>query len=330
MHRGIFMKEIANLLGYRESVKVFDATIRDGGLVNNFYFEDKLVRALYQANIKAGVDYMEVGYKASKEMFDPKKFGKWKFCNDDDILEVIGEKDPRVKLAVMADVGRCDYKNDIQDRANSPLDCIRVATYVNTMPAAIDMIEDAKRKGYEVTCNIMAISTAQEGDVKAALEMLGHSSVDVIYVVDSFGSLYPEQVARICDLYLEYGNKYGKQIGMHAHNNQQLAFANTIEAVGDGVNWLDATYAGMGRGAGNCAMENLISFLHNPKYSLYPVIDFIQNYMMPLKEKGEKWGYDLQYMMTGVLNQHPRTAIAFTKDGRNDYTEFYHEIVAQD
>ncbi|MBP5175308.1 MAG: nucleoid-structuring protein H-NS, partial [Treponema sp.] len=118
--------------------------------------------------------------------------------------------------------------------------------------------------------------------------------------------------------------------GMHAHNNQQLAFANTIEAVGDGVNWLDATYAGMGRGAGNCSMENLISFLHNPKYSLYPVIDFIQNYMLPLKEKGEKWGYDLQYLMTGVLNQHPRTAIEFTKSGRTDYTEFYHEIVAQD
>ncbi len=324
------MKEIANLLGYRESVKVLDATIRDGGLVNNFFFDDKLVKALYQTNIKAGVDYMEVGYKASKEMFDVKKFGKWKFCDDDDIVEVIGEKDPRVKLAVMADVGRCDYKNDIQERANSPLDCIRVATYVNTMPAALDMIEDAKKKGYEVTCNIMAISTAQETDVKTALEMLGHSSVDVIYVVDSFGSLYPEQIARICDLYMEYGNKYGKQIGMHAHNNQQLAFANTIEAVGDGVNWLDATYAGMGRGAGNCSMENLISFLRNPKFNLYPVIDFIQKYMMPLKEKGEKWGYDLQYLMTGVLNQHPRTAIAFTKDGRTDYTEFYHEIVAQD
>lgn len=324
------MKEIANLLGYRESVKVLDATIRDGGLVNNFFFDDKLVKALYQTNIKAGVDYMEVGYKASKEMFDVKKFGKWKFCDDDDIVEVIGEKDPRVKLAVMADVGRCDYKNDIQERANSPLDCIRVATYVNTMPAALDMIEDAKKKGYEVTCNIMAISTAQETDVKTALEMLGHSSVDVIYVVDSFGSLYPEQIARICDLYMEYGNKYGKQIGMHAHNNQQLAFANTIEAVGDGVNWLDATYAGMGRGAGNCSMENLISFLRNPKFNLYPVIDFIQKYMMPLKEKGEKWGYDLQYLMTGVLNQHPRTAIAFTKDGRTDYAEFYHEIVAQD
>ncbi len=324
------MKELANLLGYRESVKVFDATIRDGGLVNDFFFTDEFVRELYQANLKAGVDYMEVGYKASKEMFDVKKFGKWKFCDDDDIAKVIGDKNPALKLAAMADVGRCDYKNDIRNRCDSMLDCIRVATYVNTMPSAIDMIEDSKNKGYEVTCNIMAISTAQESDVKQALDMLCQSPVDVIYIVDSFGSLYPEQIERIAGLYTEYGSKYNKKIGMHAHNNQQLAFANTIEAVGDGVDWLDATYAGMGRGAGNCSMENLISFLRNPKYKLYPVIEFIQNYMIPLKEKGAQWGFDLQYLMTGVLNQHPRTAIAFTKEKRNDFTNFYHEIVAQD
>ena len=324
------MKEISKLLGYREEIKVLDATIRDGGLVNNFMFTDEFVRELYQTNVKAGVDYMEIGYRADKEMFDVNKFGKWKFCDDEEVAKVIGEKDERVKLAIMADVGRCNYKQDIQNRTNSPIDLIRVATYVNTIPAAVDMITDAKNKGYETTCNIMAISTAQEGDVKAALEMVCQSPVDVIYVVDSFGSIYPEQMARICDLYMNYGAKYGKQIGIHAHNNQQLAFANTIEAVGDGVNFLDATYAGMGRGAGNCSIENLLGFLRNPKYNLFPVVKFIEDYMVSLKEGGAKWGYDLQYLMTGILNQHPRTAIAFTDAERKDYAEFYKEVVAQD
>ena len=324
------MKEISSLLGYRQDIKVLDATIRDGGLVNNFQFSDEFVRELYKTNIKAGVDYMEVGYRADKELFDVNKFGKWKFCDDDEVARVIGDKDERVKLAIMADVGRCNYKQDIQDRANSPIDLISVATYVNTIPAAVDMIEDAKNKGYEVTANVMAISTAQEGDVKAALDMLCKSPVDVIYVVDSYGSIYPEQMQRIAELYMSYGEKYGKQIGIHAHNNQQLAFANTIEAVGDGINWLDATYAGMGRGAGNCSIENLLGFLRNPKYNLYPVIKFIEDYMVPLKEGDAKWGYDLQYLMTGLLNQHPRNAIAFTDAGRKDFTEFYQEVVAQD
>ena len=324
------MKEIVNLMDYRSSIKVVDATLRDGGLVNDFYFTDEFVKALYETNLKAGVDYMEMGYKASREMFDESKFGKWKFCKDDDIRAIVGENNTNLKLAVMADVGRCDYKSDIAYREDSPIDLIRVATYLNTIPEAADMIEDAKMKGYEVSCNIMAISNGQESDLKVALDILGKTPVDVFYIVDSYGSLYPEQIARISDMYLEFATKYNKKLGIHAHNNQQLAFANTIEAVGDGVDWLDATYAGMGRGAGNCAMELLLGFLHNPKYKNFYAIQFIEKYINKLKADGVVWGYDLQYMMTGQLNQHPRAAIQFTKEKRTDYCEFYKEVVAQD
>lgn len=324
------MKEISKLMGYRESVKVVDATLRDGGLVNDFFFTDEFVKALYQANIKAGVDYMELGYKADKTMFDEDKFGKLKFCDEDYIRSIVGDNDTDLKLAVMADIGRCDYKKDIVNRSDSAIDLIRVATYLHQLPAAIDVIEDAAKKGYEVTCNIMAISNTQEQDLKIALEELGKTPVDVLYIVDSFGSLYPEQLARLADIYLEVAAKYGKKVGIHAHDNQKLAFANTVEAVGDGVDWLDATYLAMGRGAGNCAMELLLGFLRNPKFNLYPVLKFIENYMVPMRESGVVWGYDLQYLMTGILNQHPRTAIAYTKEQRKDITEFYKEVVAQD
>lgn len=324
------MKELSNMMSYRKEVKVVDATLRDGGLVNNFRFSDEFVKDLYATNIKAGVDYMEFGYKASKEMFDVNKFGKWKFCNDEDIRAIVGENATDLKIAVMADVGRCDYRTDIINKADSPIDLIRVATYLNTIPAAVDMIEDAYKKGYEVSCNIMAISNAQEGELKVALDILGQTPVDVFYIVDSYGAMYPEQIARLADTYMNVAAKYGKKVGIHAHNNQQLAFANTIEAVGDGVDWLDATYASMGRGAGNCAMELLLGFLRNPKYNVYPAIQFIDTYIKKLKEEGIVWGYDLQYLMTGLLNQHPRTAIQFTKEKRNDYTEFYREVVAQD
>ena len=324
------MKEISNLMNYRNSVKVVDATLRDGGLVNDFYFSDKFVHDLYLSNIKAGVDYMEFGYRADKEMFDVNKFGKWKFCTEEDLRAVVGDNDTDLKIAIMADVGRCNYKQDILERDESVVDLIRVATYLNQIPTAVDMIEDAKKKGYEVSCNIMAISTAQEGDLRSALDILGQTPVDVFYIVDSFGAMYPEQLQRLAAVFTEFADKYGKKVGIHAHNNQQLAFANTIEAVGDGVDWLDATYSSMGRGAGNCAMELLLGFLKNPKYNVYPVIRFIEDHMNKLREDGVVWGYDLQYLMTGLLNQHPRTAIAFTKDNRKDYAEFYKEIVTLD
>ena len=287
------MAQKGDLLSFRPDIKVLDATIRDGGLVNDFYFTDDFIKNLYKANVKAGVDYMEFGYRADKEMFDVDQFGKWKFATDEHIREIVGDNDTDLKLSIMADVGRCDYKNDIHDRSDSPVDLIRVATYVNTMPAAIAMIEDANRKGYETTCNIMAISNAKESDIEKALEMLGKSCVDGIYVVDSFGSLFPEQIRRISDQYMEIADKYGKYIGMHAHNNQQLAFANTIEACAQGVSYLDATMSGMGRGAGNCQMELLLGFLKNPKYKLFPVLKFIEENIESLKQAGVEWGFDI-------------------------------------
>ncbi len=320
-------KEIRQLIGYRKKIKVLDATIRDGGLVNNFAFDDEFVRALYLANKKAGVDYMEFGYRASKELFDVKDYGPWKFSEDEDIRRIIGDIQDGPKVSIMIDVGRCDFETDIVDKADSPVDMVRVACYLHQIPSAIEMIEYCKDKGYEVCCNIMAVSTLQEGELREGLEMVASSGVDVIYIVDSYGSIYPEEMARLVDLYRSVAGEHGKELGIHAHNNQQLAFANTIECVGDGVNYLDATYNGMGRGAGNCAMELLLGFLKNPKYKEYQVFKFVQDYMVQLKKTGVVWGPDLQYIITGLLEQHPRSAIAFTKEGRTDYANFYRDIL---
>ena len=321
------MAQKGNLMTVRTDVKVLDATIRDGGLVNGFYFTDEFVNELYRTNVKAGVDYMEFGYKASKDMFDVNKFGKWKFCDEDDIRAIVGDNNSDLKISVMADVGRCDYKKDIIDRKDSVIDMVRVATYINTMPAAIHMIEDAKEKGYEVTCNIMAISNAQEADLDTALKMLAETNVDGVYLVDSYGSLYPEQIRALSDKYVDAMDAAGKYVGIHAHNNQQLAFANTIESMARGVSLLDATMSSMGRGAGNCAMELLLGFLKNPKYNLFPVLKFVETQMMALKEQGVVWGYDIPYFLTGRLNLHPSSAIDCMIAGRTDYTDLYTELL---
>lgn len=321
------MEQKGELISYRPDIKVVDCTIRDGGLVNNFYFDDEFVRNLYTANVAAGVEYMEFGYKASKEIFDVKEFGKWKFCDEQDIRDIVGDNNTDLKISVMADVGRTDYKKDIIPKTDSVIDTIRIATYINTIPAAIEMIHYCAEMGYETTINIMAVSTAAESELDLALDLLAQSEVGTIYLVDSYGSLYPEQIRRLADKYLKVAEKYGKKVGIHAHNNQQLAFANTIEACTVGVSYLDATMSGMGRGAGNCNMELLLGFLRNPKYSLNPVLKFLQNQMLPLKKTGLVWGCDVQYMLTGQQNQHPRTAIAFTAEQREDYAAFYQSLL---
>ncbi|MGN0182012.1 MAG: aldolase catalytic domain-containing protein [Candidatus Ornithomonoglobus sp.] len=317
------MERRGNMMDYRPDIKVVDATIRDGGLVNNFFFEDQFVKELYETNIKAGVDYMEFGYKASKELFNREEFGDWKFCDEESIRRIVGDNNSNLKIAVMADVGRTDFEKDIIPKSESVIDLIRVATYIHQMPAALEMIEYCHKMGYETSCNIMAVSTARESDIDQALELLGKSSVDVIYLVDSYGSLYPEQIRELTHKYQAVADKYGKKIGVHAHNNQQLAFANTIESCTYGASYLDGTMSGMGRGAGNCMMEMLMGFLKNPKYKIVPVLRFVETHITKLKDEGVVWGYDVPYLCTGILNVHPRSAIAATKEHNRDYADFY-------
>ena len=180
-----------NLMMVRDDIKVVDATIRDGGLCNNFEFTDEFVTELYKTNIKSGVDYMEFGYKASKELFDVKAYGKWKFCDEGDIRAIVGDNISDMKISVMADVGRCDFRNDFLPKEESVIDMVRVACYINQMPAAIEIVEYLHDLGYETCCNIMAVSQSGSDQLEEALAMLADSSVDVIYLVDSYGSRSP-------------------------------------------------------------------------------------------------------------------------------------------
>ena len=319
-------EQTGNLQSARMSIRLLDATLRDGGLVNNFRFTDDFVKALYEANLAAGVDYMEFGYRSSRGMFPADKFGKWKFCAEEDIRGIVGENKTDMKISVLSDVGRVDLKKEVIPKKDSVIDLYRIAAYVHQVPSAIEMIEYCRKMGYETSCNLMAISKNQESDLIRALDEVGRSSADVIYIVDSFGALYPEEIRRVSDMYLEIGAKYGKEIGIHAHNNQQLAFANTIEACAMGVNYLDGTASGMGRGAGNAHLEALLGFLKNPKYKIKPVLKFVREQMNPLKDEGVHWGYDVPFLLTGLYNMHPSKAIEFLKASRTDYEMFLEEL----
>ena len=317
-------------ISYRPELKILDCTVRDGGLMNDHLFDDETVKAIYSACVDAGIDYMEIGYINSRRLFSPSEHGAWKFCREDDIRRIVGENDTPLKLSAMADAEKSDYHEDILPCDQSVLDMIRVAAYIHQIPLALDMIKDAHDKGYETTLNLMAVSTVIEQELDEALELLANSEVGTIYIVDSFGAFYSEQIHFLIDKYTSYAKPNGKKVGMHAHNNQQLAFANTIEAIVKGADMLDASMAGLGRGAGNCPMELLVGFLHNPKLRLRPILQCIQQHIEPLR-KELMWGFGVPYMLTGLLNQHPRTAMSFNGGAdRNDIVKFYDLITEEE
>jgi len=263
--------------------------------------------------------------------FPKSDFGAWRHCDEEDLNRVVGDHDDEktgMKLVAMADAGKSDWKVKIVPRDQSVLGMIRVAFYANQVSEAVEMIHHCHELGYETSANLMAVSNITEAEIDTVLEAVRPTPAGTMCIVDSFGHLYREQIDMLYTKYTQALEGTGKEIGIHAHNNMQLAFANTLEAIILGANRADATMAGLGRGAGNCPMELLLGFLRNPKFKLRPIIKLLQDHITPLRDTVE-WGPLLAFNLTGQMNLHPRAAIKFrmTAD-KDDYVKFYDEIIA--
>ncbi len=311
---------------FRPQIKVVDCTIRDGGLTNDSKFETATVRAVYDAACRAGIDYVELGYRNSRELLrGDGDFGAWRYCDDEVLKRVTDGIDPgTTKLAVMQDSHK-SLPEDVLPREQSMVDMVRVATYVKDVDKAIRLANNATDKGYEAAINIMAISHEGSPFLDEALQQIEEETkVQAVYIVDSFGALYSEEVHFLIEKFRMYIKT--KEIGVHFHNNQQLGFANTVEAIVKGANYVDGTLYGLGRAAGNCPTELLLGFLKNPKYDIVPLLDVIGKHILPLREEIE-WGYTIPYMLTGVRDEHPREAIRWaSRPDKHDFVAFYREI----
>lgn len=308
---------------YKKEIKVMDCTVRDGGLMNKWQFSDEFVKGVYDACVEAGVDYMEIGYLSSEKAFDRKVYGPWKFCADADLRRIMGDNNTKLKISAMADIGRIEL-DDIPPASESLIDMIRVACYVHQVDKAVELAHHCMDKGYETTINMMAVSKVNEMELDEALQDIAKSRVPVFYAVDSFGSMYVESIQKLVRKYTDA--LPGKEIGIHAHNNMQLAMSNTITALMEGCTMLDATLLGLGRGAGNCPIEILIAFLKNPKYRLLPLIQAIQDHVHPMQQQID-WGYHIPYLITGAMNEHPRSSMEWMEsDRKNDFVTFMKQM----
>jgi 4-hydroxy 2-oxovalerate aldolase len=305
-------------------VTVLDCTVRDGGLINKWQFSDKMVRSVFQAVNASGIEYMEIGYRASEKMFPPEEYGPWRFSKDEKIREIVGDTPLNTKLGVMVDIGRVEAE-DLLPVDESPLSFVRVATYLKDIRKAIELANLIDEKGYESFINIMAISTVNDYDIEKGLaEVEENTNVTAVSIVDSYGALMPDSAEHLVNTFKKSLDK--KKVGFHAHNNMQLGFANTITALNSGISYCDATITGMGRAAGNCPLELLLNYLKDPRYNIEPIFQVIQDTFVDLRKEIE-WGYLIPYMITGMLNEHPRVAIALrNSDEKDNFGDFFRQL----
>ncbi len=115
------------------------------------------------------------------------------------------------------------------------------------------------------------------------------------------------------------------KVGFHPHNNIQMAFANTLEAINLGVDIIDTSIYGIGRGAGNLPTEILLSYLikqGNKKYNVIPVLNCIDRFFIDLIKK-TPWGYQLPFMISGMFDSHPNYAKELLKRKEYDIEDIW-------
>jgi 4-hydroxy 2-oxovalerate aldolase len=292
----------------KQSVQILDCTIRDGGYINNWRFDEKMVREVYRAASKAGVDILEIGFRGTEEFFDTQTYGPWRYSPDELIARTVNGIQG-ARIAVMADFGKIKAE-DFSPAQDSPVSLVRVASHKNTLKDAIALLEKIKAKGYRVSLNAMGYTNFTLGERRKLQDMLEVAGLDYIYVADSYGSLFPEQVQPLLGPLLELGEQQGFKVGFHPHNSLQMAFANTLEAMRLGVDIVDSTFYGMGRAAGNLPSEILISYLSKlspGRYNAIPLLNCIDLYFLPLHQDSP-WGYNLAFMLSGLFKCHPNYA----------------------
>ena len=204
---------------------------------------------------------------------------------------------------------------------------VLIATYARQMDKALALLDHCLENGYETFINVMAVSTLKPDEVDTFLHRLAGSGVHNVGLVDSFGAFFPYHVRY---LVRKYTNILGENIkvGVHLHNNQQQAFANSIAAIDEGVEFVDATIHGMGRGAGNCPLELLLFYLENPRYDVRPILDLI-DYFGELRQD-LRWGYHVPYAITGYYNLHPKAGIdRMATDARYQVLDMYEKFAGK-
>jgi 4-hydroxy 2-oxovalerate aldolase len=274
-----------------------------------------LVREVYKALSKSGVDIVEIGFRGTEKYFERKKYGLWRFSDEQDIREVT-EGIKGSKLAIMADFGKIDL-SDFCNREESVVGLVRLAAHKDKVEDAIKLLENIKKKGYEVSLQAMGYSNYTPEERKDFVELLKKSDIDYAYVADSYGSIFPSQIKDLMAPLLELENI---KIGFHPHNSLQMAFANTLEAINCGVDIVDSSIFGMGRGAGNLPTEIILAYMARnmpDKFNVIPVLNCIDMYFTRM-QKEMNWGYQLPFMLSGLFKCHPYYAKKLVD--RREYT----------
>ena len=288
---------------------ILDCTLRDGGYYNNWDFGEEVVESYLEAMVAAGVGMIELGLRNyPSEGFK----GAFYYTTDEYIDELEPPTGPEYGVMVDAKTFlgvRKTIKECVNELFNpkglSQICFVRVACHFHEVARAREIVLELSDLGYKVFVNLMQITLRSDNEVLELSRSLGNwVELEGVYFADSLGNMTPLEVKRTIGLLRKH---WKGGLGIHTHNNMGLAISNSLEAIDQGVSYIDATITGMGRGAGNAETEILMAELQARgfvKYKVAAVVGVVLKYFQPLRDI-LGWGPSLHYYMAARYNVHP-------------------------
>jgi 4-hydroxy 2-oxovalerate aldolase len=293
---------------------LLDCTLRDGGYYNSWDFDASIVNTYIEATNKLPIDYIELGYRNNPQK---EYLGKYGYCPVSELTNI--RKKSEKKLAIM--LNEKDTLPSNLDTLLEPIrglvNMIRIAVDPKNLDRALSLGQEIKKYNFLVSFNIMYMSKWKEykGFFHQLINLNG--IVDILYMVDSFGGVFPKAVK---ETIFRIKEKTNCSIGFHCHNNLELGLINTLTAIDNGVDYVDATVLGMGRGAGNLKMELLLTYLN--KYSGLDVnYNELGNLVEPFSALSTKynWGTNLPYMISGAYSMPQKDVMELVTNRRYSF-----------
>lgn len=293
--------------------KLLDCTLRDGAYLLDKKFGDETIRGIVNGLTKARVDYIEVGF------FQDDGFGEGKtvFKNSADVKRFIPTDKNGCEFTVLADFSRYSV-NNLDEHDSESIDAIRECFFKEERFEAIKVCKTIKEKGYKLFIQPVDILGYSDIELIELLKLVNEVEPYCLSIVDTFGSMYPEDLHRVFEL-IHHNLHPSCCIGFHSHNNMQMSNALSQEflrmTLGKREVVVDGTIAGMGRGAGNTPTELVAQYMVsklNYSYDIDVLLDIIDDYMDNIRTRCT-WGYSTQYFVAGCYGAHVNNVAYLTK-----------------
>lgn len=298
-----------------EDIVVLDCTFRDGGYYTGWHFEDALVLDYLNAMQRSRVNVIEAGYLAPVAQ----NCGRFKVDRLDrfNFLPRFESGRYAVMLDSKAFVALPDWRTRLREsllpRSDTAIDIIRIAAHYGDLKSIPAMADCIAQLGYRAVLNLMQIDSASDAMIESVFGQVSDiGGIDAVYVADSFGSMRPSRVAHLVSGLRSAGVA---AVGFHSHNNMGMALLNSVAAMDAGAAWIDCTVAGMGRGAGNAATEELCTLLDPERQTV--LNDLLVKHFSALKQQ-YGWGENVLYRLAAQRQLHPMYVQSLASEAAGD------------